>query len=285
MSSRVEHGEGRQFGDRDHGPALLLTGADPPEADETEGRVGPEDKRRLPALVGAQEVRPCPAADRRLGRDAGRQRLGVDPKIAIEVQAGSSPLPCFGGAALTSRPNLACTVRQDNHPCFAGSRVGPKRRPGRNAPWWQVNNVEWATRSASLVSFGTRNVHVIEAAITQVGKKDNWNGYRSIQPGQPQLALHQACGGLRYTRLAKARAAGVRQRAPNAASGSLSTADGNRADREIGRNSLNGPGNRRRFQNGVRTALKIHKARSPTSLFTVATSGRDHEYFGHARVG
>ena len=184
-TSRVDNGERRQFRDREPCAPLLLASADPPEGNETESRVGPEDKRPLPTPVVAQEVGPSGASYRQIGCEASRQRLGVDLEITVEMQLGNSPLPCVHGVILAGRAHLPRTVRHDNHLRFVSRLMGPQCGPGRNVFRFQTYNVKRASGEILASDLLSVDVPVEKPSTTKLAKPGNGKRDGVLLPRQP----------------------------------------------------------------------------------------------------
>ena len=140
QATGVQHGQGRQAADREHGAALLLPCSDPPERHEAQRAVGPDGERRFPFLALSQEVGPPPASDGLFRGEAGGQALRVDSKVAAEVKARSRGLPEVVRTGLETFADNALAVGFDDQVALSRGGVPPEHGVERAVP--QRHDVE-----------------------------------------------------------------------------------------------------------------------------------------------
>ena len=171
---RIHKDEVTQCAHGQHGSSRLLTASRPPEREQSQGGVRPENDESVVRFLVQADVRPRSTAQTCARCEASCQALGVEPEVEIEMQPGSG-LPDLSGHILVSLANFARGVWMNHQISFAGGVMTPQDRiPGSSGI--TGHDSEWASGRKTRASFAAPDEPVNFSGHARVTKGSDWKG-------------------------------------------------------------------------------------------------------------
>ena len=149
-------------------------------------------------FVARDDVRPGPAAEALLRREAHGETLGIQLEVTVGVQAGRRAIPALDRSRFVVRPGISAAVWQHHEPLFPVGRMRPEHRVGRHFAVVNDTRGERALRWAGLVAIRGTAVDVsINKASRRYGPERHHRQFgRHWTPWQAQVPSLQVTGRL-----------------------------------------------------------------------------------------